>query len=89
MSSALETIGPDEKKKLEAFIQAGLRVKQEIADLNEGLKDTAKNLANELGLEKGGPILMKAVNVAFKSSLAQEKTSTDTIEDILTITGHA
>jgi hypothetical protein len=88
MSSVLESIGPDDKKKLDAFIAAGLRVSQEIVDLRDGLKDTAKSLAEELGLEKPA-VLLKAVRTAFKSSLEADKTQQDTIEDILTITGHA
>lgn len=88
MSSVLDSIGPDDKKKLEAFLEAGLRVTQEIADLREGLKDTAKTLAAELGLEKPA-LLLKAVRTAFKSSLEDDKNIQDTVEDILTITGHA
>ncbi|CAM6054516.1 unnamed protein product [Sphagnum tenellum] len=88
MSSALDSIGPDDKRKLETFIAAYLRVSQEIADLRDGLKDTAKSLAAELGLEKPA-LLMKAGRTAFKSSLEADKVIQDTVEDILTITGHA
>jgi hypothetical protein len=87
MPNFLESVGPDNKKKLEAFIVAGLRVSQDIADLREGLKDQAKTLANELGLEKPA-LLMKAVRTAFKSSLEDDRAVQDTVEDILTITGH-
>jgi hypothetical protein len=87
MSSQLDTIGPDEKKKLEAFIDAAKRVLQEMADLRDGLKDTAKNLGEELGVKPA--LLMKAGRIAFKSSLEDEKTSHDTVEEILTVTGNA
>lgn len=88
MPSALESIGPDNKKKLEAFIAAGLRMSQDIVDLRDGLKDQAKALADDLGLDKPA-LLLKAVRTAFKSSLEADKAVQDTVEDILTITGHA
>ena len=87
MPSALDSVGPDGKKKLEQFIAAGLRTTQEIADLRDGLKDTAKTLAEELGLEKPA-LLLKAVRTAHKSSLEEDKIVQDTVEDILTIAGH-
>jgi len=90
MSIAFElgSIGPDDKKKLENFITISLRVLQEIADLRDSLKDQAKTLADELGLEKPA-VLLKAGRTVFKSSLEADKAIQDTVEDILTITGHA
>ena len=87
MTSSLDAIGPDEKKKLEEFLEKGLHIAQEIADLREDLKGYAKALAEEFGVKPA--ILMKSVRTAFKSSLEDEKTTQDTVEDILTITGHA
>ena len=87
MSSELDSISPDDKKKLENFIDAAKRVLQEIADLRDGLKDTAKALGEDLNVKPA--LLMKAGRVAFKSSLEDEKTSHDTVEEILTITGNA
>ena len=88
MSSKLDSVGPDQKRQLDEFILAGLRTLQEIADLRDGLKETAKTLAEQLGLEKPA-LLIKAVRTAFKSSLEDDKVVQETIEDILTITGHA
>ena len=87
MSSALDTIGPDTKKKLEEAITAGLRVMQEMTDLRDGLKDTVKSVAEEIGIKPA--ILSKVIRTAFKSSLEEEKVVHDTVEEILTLTGHA
>lgn len=87
MSSILDSIGPEEKKKLEQFIAGALQVFQECADLNGGLKDTAKSLAEEFAVKPA--VLMKAARTVFKSSLADDKDKQDTVEEILTITGHA
>jgi len=88
MSSSLESLGPDDKKKLEAFLAAYVRISQDIVDLRDSLKDMAKNLAEELGLEKPKPLMM-AGRTLFKSSLAADKDLHDTVEEILVFTGNA
>lgn len=87
MSSTLEALGPDSKAKVEEAMSAGLRVLQEMADLRDGLKDTVKAVAEEIGVKPA--ILGKAIRTAFKSSLEEEKVVHETVEEILTITGHA
>jgi len=83
----LDSVSPDDKKKLEAFIEACKRVMQEMADLRDGLKDTAKTLGEELGVKPA--LLIKAGRVAFKSSLDDEKNAHETVEEILVVTGNA
>lgn len=86
MTSTLDSIGPSEKKKLEDYITAGVRVLSDITDLKEGLKENTKALAAEFGVKPA--VLNKAVRMVFKSSFENEKDISDTIEDILTVTGH-
>ena len=43
--------GPEEKAKLEKLINEGSTVLREIEDLNEGLKDTVKAVAEELNIK--------------------------------------
>lgn len=81
-----EALGPEDLSKLRKTVDAGLVVLQEIDDLKEGLKDTVKNLAEELNIKPA--LINKALRVARKQSLEAERESLDTIEDILNITGH-
>ena len=85
--SELPALGPDQKARLQAFIENGLRIKQEVKDLSDSLKDLSKTVAEELGLKKPGP-LMKALNTAFKNSAADDREVADTVEDILNVTGY-
>ena len=84
--SGLGSVSPEDRKKFEAFMAAGLRVLQEIEDLKGGLRDTTKALAEEYGLLPRK--LSTALRTAFKSSLADKKEEMDIVEEILHITGH-
>lgn len=78
---------PDDKRKLTAMMDSGLRVMQEINDLREGLNESVKAIAEELQVKPA--VLKRALRVAFKRSMADEKTAMLTVEDILGLTGHA
>jgi hypothetical protein len=84
--SGLGSVSPEDRKKFEAFMLAGLRVLQEVEDLKGGLKDTTKALAAEFDLAPAK--LSTALRTAFKNSLADKKEEMDIIEEILHITGH-
>jgi hypothetical protein len=43
--------GPEEKAKLERLINEGSNVLREVEDLNEGLKETVKAVAEELQIK--------------------------------------
>ena len=57
------TYGAEEKAKLERLVNEGVTVLQEIEDLNAGLKDTVKAVAEELDIKPG------LINKAIKLSL--------------------
>lgn len=82
-----EALTPDDVSKLKAIMEAGLRAKQEIKDLGDGLKDTVKAFAEEINVKPA--VIMKAINVAFKESLEADREAFDTVEDILDMTGHS
>lgn len=86
-ATTLSGLSPDDKKRLDDTMDAGLRIKQEVADLNGGLKDTVKAVAEELNVKPA--LIMKAISVAFKGKQAEEKEANDTVQDILDVTGHA
>lgn len=74
-----------DKKRLKELISEGTNVLREIDDLKEGLKDTVKDIGKELDIKPAQ--LNKAINVAHKSSLDDEKDRLTEIEDILRATG--
>ena len=61
-------------------------VKQEVQDLSEGLRETVKAVADEMQIKP--QILNKAINVAFKSNMADVQEQMDELESILVSTGH-
>lgn len=82
---SLDQLSQNDKVRLNQFMDAGMKVKQEIQDLSEGLKDNAKALAEEFNVKPG--VLMKALNAAWKSNIDEQKESIDQVEAILDATG--
>lgn len=80
-----KTYTPEDKKKIEEFITASIRLYQEIEDCRESLKDTAKTLAEQLDIKPA--ILLKAASFAFKESIDDKKDELDDVEEILHISG--
>lgn len=58
---------------------------QEIEDLQGGLNDTIKAVAEEIGVKPAQ--LKKVAKIAFKNSLGDERAKFEEIEDILTTIG--
>jgi hypothetical protein len=85
--STLSSLSPDDKHKLDAFMEAAKRQLQEVDDIKGSLRDVVKSLAQELGVEPRQ--LMGAARAAHKGDLADKKEDMDTMEDILNITGHS
>ena len=77
------TYGPEEQAKLKRIIDEGANVLSEVEDLNSGLKDTVKAVAEELEIKPA--LLSKAISVAFKESLAAEKHDIEELEELLAI----
>jgi len=75
----------EEKAKLTQLVNEGLTVMQEVDDLNEGLNDTIKAIAEEMQIKPA--VLKKAVRTAYKADF--ERTSDDyaVLENILSTVG--
>tara|TARA_R110000868_G_scaffold340433_2_gene601090 strand:+ start:157 stop:411 length:255 start_codon:yes stop_codon:yes gene_type:complete len=71
----------EEVAKLTQVINDGMKVKQELKDLSEGLRDTVKAVAEEMEIKPA--VLSKAVNIAFKESLSAEREDFEYLETIL------
>jgi hypothetical protein len=76
--------GPEEKAKLERLINEGSTVLREIEDLNEGLKETVKAVAEELNIKPS--IINRAIKIAHKGDWTQHNEDWAEVEAILDIT---
>ena len=76
--------GPEEKAKLERLINEGSTVLREIEDLQEGLKETVKAVAEELDVKAS--IINKAIKIAHKDNWKLHEEEWDEIETILGVT---
>jgi hypothetical protein len=76
--------GAEEKAKLERLISEGSTVLREIEDLNEGLKDTVKAVAEELNIKPS--VINKAIKIAHKGDWSVHNEDWAEIEAILDIT---
>lgn len=77
--------GPEEKAKLERLVREGVTVLQEIEDLNEGLKETVKAVAEELDIKPS--LINKAIKVAQKRDWEKHADAFDDLETLVTTVG--
>ena len=80
---AISNFSSDDQAKIKSVISSGTNVKQEVKDLNEGLRDTVKAVGDELNIKPA--VLMKAINVAFKDSMSVEREDFEDLEVLLDI----
>lgn len=73
----------EEITKLTHLVNSGIQVKQEVSDLNQGLRETIKAIAEEMELKPA--LLSKVVNVAYKESLSAERQEFEDLEHILEV----
>ena len=76
--------GPEEKAKLERLISEGSNVLREVEDLNTGLKETVKAVAEELQIKPS--IITRAIKIAHKGDWRAHDEDWQEIEAILDIT---
>mgnify|MGYP005661887443 CR=1 FL=1 len=77
--------GPDEKQKLERLVNEGAQVMQEGEDLNTGLKDTVKAVAEELNIKPA--TINKAIKIAQKGDWAAHADAFDDLETLVVTVG--
>ena len=75
----------EEKAKLTRLINEGIQVTTEIQTLKEGLSETVKSIAEELDMKPS--VLQKAIRIAHKSSLGEEKNKMTEVEEVLEAVG--
>jgi hypothetical protein len=79
------SFGPAEIKRLKDLIYDGVKTKEEITSLTEGMNDTVKAIAEELQIPAG--LLKKAINVAHKGNYADVESELADLEKILVAVG--
>ncbi len=76
--------GAEEKAKLERLISEGSTVLREIEDLQEGLKETVKAVAEELNIKPS--VIQRAIKIAHKGDWSAYNEDWAEIESILEVT---
>ena len=79
------TYGQEEKAKLERLVKEGVTVLQKIEDLNAGLKDTVKAVAEELNVKPS--LINKAIKVAMKRDWDKHQDEFEDLETIVATVG--
>ena len=79
------TYGAEEKAKLERLVNEGVTVLQEIEDLNAGLKDTVKAVAEELDVKPS--LINKAIKIAQKGEWNKVADEFDDLETLVVTVG--
>jgi hypothetical protein len=77
--------GPEEKAKLQRLIDEGSTVLREVEDLQEGLRETVKAVAEELDIKASW--INKAIKIAHKDNWRDQESDWNEIEMILGVTG--
>jgi transposase-like protein len=79
------TYGAEEKAKLERLVNEGVTVLQEIEDLQAGLKDTVKAVAEELDIKPA--MINKAIKIAQKGDWTRVADEFDDLETLVVTVG--
>ena len=79
------TYGPEEQAKLKRLIDEGSNVLQEVEDLNAGLKDTVKAVAEELEVKPA--LINKAIKIAHKGEWSKYSEAFDSLENLIIAVG--
>ena len=80
------TYGADEKAKLERLVREGVTVLQEVEDLQTGLKDTVKAVAEEMDIKPS--LINKAIKIAKNRDWENHADAYDDLETIVTTLGY-
>jgi transcription initiation factor TFIIIB Brf1 subunit/transcription initiation factor TFIIB len=81
----MATFSESDINKLKRLISEGIVVKEEVKTLNDGLKDTVKAIAEELGIKPA--VLSKAINIAHKAEFGKQREDFEELESILQSVG--
>lgn len=78
--------GVEEKAKLERLVREGVTVLQEIEDLQGGLKETVKSVAEELNIKPS--LINKAIKVAKNRDWDRHADEFEDLETLVATVGY-
>ncbi len=81
----MTTFSSNDVEKLKRLVQEGIHVTQEVDTLKEGLRDTVKAIAEEMGIKPS--VLNKAIRIAYKAEMGKAREEFDELENILSSIG--
>jgi hypothetical protein len=87
MSQESRSYSTADINKLKELFNDGMSTMRKIEDLREGLKEAVKAIAEEMEMKPA--VLSKALKIAHKNTLQDEKSSFGELEEILEMTGHS
>ena len=79
------TYGLEEQAKLKRIVDEGANVLSEVEDLNAGLKDTVKAVAEELEIKPA--LINKAIKIAHKGDWSKYSEAFDSLENLIVAVG--
>ena len=82
---SIESLSSEDNAKLRHAFEVGIKTTQQIKDLRDSLRDTIKAVAEDLMIEAKD--LTKAIQVAVKDNIAEQREQVDNIELILQLVG--
>jgi|TARA_B110000977_G_scaffold184742_1_gene248828 transposase-like protein len=80
------TYGAEEKAKLGRLVSEGVTVLQEVEDLNMGLKETVKAVAEELDIKPS--LINKAIKIAKNRDWDNHVDAYDDLETLIATLGY-
>jgi len=80
------TYGADEKAKLERLVKEGVIVLQEVEDLQTGLKETVKAIAEEMDIKPS--LINKAIKIAKNRDWESHADAYDDLETLIATLGY-
>jgi len=81
----MKTLNTEEQAKVKHVIESGIKVKQEVKDLSDGLRDTVKAVAEELEIKPA--LINKAIKIAHKGEWHKYSDDFDSLENLIIAVG--
>lgn len=78
---SIESLSSEDNAKLRRVISEGVGIKQKVKDMNEGMNDTIKAVAEDLGIS--AKVIKDAITAQFKSSIEDMKDHINEVEHVL------
>lgn len=75
----------DDITRLKELVKEGCIVYREVEDLQGGLNDTIKSIAEEMQIKPS--VLKKVVRTAYKNNMSEERSKFEELEDIIQTLG--